>query len=220
MQTETLETRVNRWKWGIASLGAVLVATYLGYFGLYLQHPPALDADKWGQFGDFFGGILNPLVAFAAFYWLTQSVKIQHTELADTRIALQQSSAAQGIQAKNSDIQLAIAARTGLVNALQPSIDSLESLLRSDEQKIQNLTAALIPKTFGPGEVLKLHMVSHAAMRTRKANEKELETLQEKRVFMLEDLLRKTEERDQYLIELRQILGSINAVVHPAKVGE
>lgn len=123
MQTETLETRINWWKWGIASFGAVLITTYFGYFGLYLQHPPALDADKWGQFGDFFGGILNPLVAFAAFYWLTQSVKIQKTELELARKAAEESSLALKQQVLVSRESVNLAAATALLNTHQQEID-------------------------------------------------------------------------------------------------
>jgi hypothetical protein len=43
---------------------------------------------------------LNPLVAFFAFYWLTESVRIQKKELSDTRSALQKTSEAQEEQAK------------------------------------------------------------------------------------------------------------------------
>lgn len=45
-------------------------------------------AAKFGQFGDFIGGMLNPVVAFAALYWLTRSILLQKQELTETRRAL------------------------------------------------------------------------------------------------------------------------------------
>lgn len=49
----------------------------------------------WGQLGDFIGGILNPIVAGAALFWLTQSVRLQKEELAETRAELARSTEAQ-----------------------------------------------------------------------------------------------------------------------------
>lgn len=35
------------------------------------------EVQNWGTIGDFFGGILNPIFALFAFYWLTYSVRLQ-----------------------------------------------------------------------------------------------------------------------------------------------
>lgn len=56
----------------------------------------------WGVFGDFFGGILNPVVAYAAFTWLTRSVRLQKEELTETRRALTDSADAQMEQVRLS----------------------------------------------------------------------------------------------------------------------
>lgn len=53
------------------------------------------SAQSWGTFGDFIGGILNPIFALFAFYWLTYSVRLQIKELKDTRIELQKAADAQ-----------------------------------------------------------------------------------------------------------------------------
>lgn len=86
---------IKRWQYGLIGFGLTLIAAYLIYFGIVLGQMPAQDAEKWGQFGDFIGGLLNPIVAFAAFYWLTQSVKIQKQELYETKKALQEAAKAQ-----------------------------------------------------------------------------------------------------------------------------
>lgn len=46
--------------------------------------------DKWGQLGDFFGGVLNPVIGLATIYLLVQSVTLQRRELAATRIAMEE----------------------------------------------------------------------------------------------------------------------------------
>lgn len=43
------------------------------------------DVSDWGVFGDFIGGILNPLIAYLAFYWLTKSIVMQRSELEQAR---------------------------------------------------------------------------------------------------------------------------------------
>ncbi len=74
------------------TLIAVVVITMLLFFaygiwfGLIHRVPPAKDDPAiWGSFGDFIGGILNPIVAFCALYWLTRSIEIQREELSDTK---------------------------------------------------------------------------------------------------------------------------------------
>ena len=84
-EDEDLDGRINAWKKGLTAIGATLVCAYFLYFAIYQNQPAATDADKWGAFGDFVGGLLNPIVAFAAFYWLTQSGKLQRRELSETR---------------------------------------------------------------------------------------------------------------------------------------
>ncbi len=65
-----------------------LVGAYAWWFWFINDIPLSTDSSLWGTFGDFIGGILNPLIAFLAFYWLTRSVIIQKTELAATQKVL------------------------------------------------------------------------------------------------------------------------------------
>lgn len=66
----------------------VLVGGYTFWFWFLNNIPLSRDSSIWGAFGDFVGGILNPIIAFLAFYWLTRSVIIQKTELAATQSVL------------------------------------------------------------------------------------------------------------------------------------
>jgi hypothetical protein len=67
-------------------------------------------AEKWGQFGDYFGGVLNPAVAMAALLLLARSVGIQRTELMDVRETLRG-------QAQSAADTAELAALTSLINA-------------------------------------------------------------------------------------------------------
>lgn len=46
---------------------------YVSEFSTYALH----DQEKWGQFGDYFGGILNPILSFFAFIALLVTLRIQ-----------------------------------------------------------------------------------------------------------------------------------------------
>ncbi|WP_125717399.1 putative phage abortive infection protein [Pseudoalteromonas rubra] len=76
-----------------------LLFLYLGWFWVKNDLVLSSDVGHWGNFGDFFGGILNPLLAFFAFYWLTRSVAIQQTELSETRKVLGETEKAARAQA-------------------------------------------------------------------------------------------------------------------------
>lgn len=61
----------------IALLGVVVfsvIALYLDTFG---TRDFSSDPAEWGQMGDFFGGMLNPILAFASFVALLYTIRIQ-----------------------------------------------------------------------------------------------------------------------------------------------
>ncbi|MFY7005183.1 hypothetical protein [Acinetobacter pittii] len=59
------------------------------------------EVESWGTVGDFFGGILNPIFALFAFYWLTYSVRLQIKELKETREELKKAATAQEESARH-----------------------------------------------------------------------------------------------------------------------
>lgn len=88
------------------AVAGLLLALYGIWFGLINEIPAARDsAAAWGAFGDFFGGILNPLVAGLALFWLTRSIEIQKEELASTKFELSLAKIAQQDQAKTLEKQ-------------------------------------------------------------------------------------------------------------------
>lgn len=72
---------LNNHKWevivvllGVLVLGVVF--SYLFTFGTARSRDQAV----WGQFGDYFGGILNPVLSFCAFVGLLFTLRFQHAE--------------------------------------------------------------------------------------------------------------------------------------------
>lgn len=83
------------------------------------------DPDAWGQFGDFLGGVLNPLVSLAALFALVISVRMQRTELKDTRAELIEARKVAIEQAKTADQQRREQRFFDLLNLYQRTVDSL-----------------------------------------------------------------------------------------------
>lgn len=123
---EELHGKILAWQRWLTFFGATLIISYVSYFGLILGQIPAIDSDKWGAFGDFFGGILNPIVAFAAFYWLTQSVKLQKQELFETRLELKKSADAQSLLVDSGRDSVRLAALTALANYANARLDNID----------------------------------------------------------------------------------------------
>ncbi|WP_294991308.1 hypothetical protein [uncultured Stenotrophomonas sp.] len=68
----------------------ILAAIALGaaYLIRFHSHPLG-DPDSWGQFGDFLGGLLNPLVGIVTVLMVLETLRITRREAADTRAALE-----------------------------------------------------------------------------------------------------------------------------------
>jgi hypothetical protein len=107
----------------IAWMLIVLVPTgYMLWFVFVNGRTLSTETGAWGEFGDFVGGFLNPLLAFFAFFWLTQSVKLQKEELQETRAAIEASTAAQEEQARHARTTARVAALTAVINAISAEV--------------------------------------------------------------------------------------------------
>lgn len=86
-----LATNITLWAAG-ACLVALPLAYYLWWYVNAELPKNVTEPSAWGSFGDFVGGLLNPIVAFLALFWLTRSIQIQRSELRETRLALDEQS--------------------------------------------------------------------------------------------------------------------------------
>ena len=99
---DTLDTEIDRSIKFVAIVAVLVPLVYMFWFCFIHKLPPSESPSAWGEFGDFIGGIVNPLIAFSAFYWLAKSVRLQKTELVETRKALEESKKAQEDQARST----------------------------------------------------------------------------------------------------------------------
>lgn len=118
---QQLDDRIRLSKRLIVGFGLILLISYFSWF-IYHSIPVSINSGDWGTLGDFIGGILNPIIAFSAFYWLTKSVRIQKEELVETRATLDDTLAAQSAQIK-------ISAYTALISSATSEVDVLNTRL-------------------------------------------------------------------------------------------
>ena len=123
----------------VTTVAMVAVLMYVNQFWGKLRFPLSEDPAVWGQFGDYIGGVLNPLCAYMAFIWLARSYMLQKSELAETRIALEHSQQAQQLQAETSYAASRIEATNIHINVLgvqanieREAIAELRKELRQD----------------------------------------------------------------------------------------
>lgn len=93
MALPTSEKLRNLGPWWVVLAVVVVMVFVAGLFaGKFWWSVPGSElsskADDWGTFGDYFGGLLNPVVALAALMLLAWSIRLQKRELAETREAL------------------------------------------------------------------------------------------------------------------------------------
>jgi len=72
----------------ILSVGAIASLIMLGFFTLYLtkfNDGLSTKQETWGQFGDFMGGSLNPMLGFITILILLATMNIQRRELQEQR---------------------------------------------------------------------------------------------------------------------------------------
>jgi large-conductance mechanosensitive channel len=112
--------------WVIAILVAIVLVV-VGFYFIHFDNGLAEKNDVWGQFGDYIGGILNPVIAAFAFYLIAKSYELQKRELEATRQLLEVSTDAQKDQIK-------LAVLTALLNANLMRID----LLKTEKSELVN----------------------------------------------------------------------------------
>jgi hypothetical protein len=91
--------------WPPGAIAAIAIASgfsaivLLIYWGHFRRYPVSADPSAWGPFGDYIGGLLNPVVAFCALLLLAASLRLQARELSS---ALREFKAATKLMARQS----------------------------------------------------------------------------------------------------------------------
>ncbi|MBL1262426.1 hypothetical protein [Candidatus Methylomicrobium oryzae] len=119
-------------KWVLLTLISVVLIVVVFYFVNFNSHllkdhawwsvyqNLSKDTGTWGTFGDYIGGILNPIIAAFAFYLIAKTYELQKTELKATRNLLEVSTNAQ-------QNQIELAALTALLDSNLTKISLLQT---------------------------------------------------------------------------------------------
>lgn len=107
------------WSW----VGVCIFVFVLWILFALRREQPGDALSVAGVVGDFFGGMLNPVIALATLYWLTRGVRMQRQELSETRVALQD-------QGRQAAMGTRIAALTALIDAKNSDIERLRAQLQ------------------------------------------------------------------------------------------
>jgi hypothetical protein len=108
--------------------------------------------EVWGQFGDFFGGLLNPLYAMLAFFAVLYNVRLQAEQLAIAKEEFHES--ARSTQAQIEALK-ARSDREELLSVIRASVASIEAAYNE------------IVSPQGASPVIQLHHVIHEGWRLR-----------------------------------------------------
>lgn len=127
---------LSRWaSWTIAGGAIVLSASFGTYAMFFKEHFIGTDPSAWGAFGDFIGGVSNPILSFLTIALLAITIilqsrqlqvsstelKLSREELELTRAELTRSAAAQELSERALRAQAAasdLTARLAAINAL------------------------------------------------------------------------------------------------------
>ncbi|WGV98870.1 putative phage abortive infection protein [Vibrio sp. YMD68] len=118
---------------------SLVVCSYLAWFWGFNKQALSTDSSVWGAFGDFVGGILNPVIAYLAFYWLTRSVIIQKKELSETQKVLAETEKATKEQAKTLERQRFESSFYSLLEQMNLVSVELKSIEQNDTKKRSKL---------------------------------------------------------------------------------
>lgn len=118
----------------VISVGAAIVGKYVHQFGM----PWLGKQDQWGQFGDYVGGLLNPVLSFAAFTMLLITYRHQVRNSEDNHffelVKLTHEAASSVVHPEGPSHSGIRAHWNGLKEILPKSIDTYERSLMLDEK--------------------------------------------------------------------------------------
>lgn len=138
--------KLAQWiKWILVAAIIILLVVCTMFFVTFPEKIPT-DRENWGQFGDYFGGTLNPILSFFSLIILVLNLTLQSkqleltrqelnnskAELEATREELKKSSAAQEQTAKSLSTQTEFAEISARLNALSSSLSILDQQIQDN----------------------------------------------------------------------------------------
>jgi hypothetical protein len=140
-RSRTFKKQVRRYRyWAPAIILGLLSFPAITYLLKFYSHPISSTAAEWGQMGDFFGGMLNPILAFASFIALLYTIRIQSRELELTRQEFEKSVEAQREMATEARGQVQLMGMQNVLNTFNAYYGVLERTIDKDGTKIGALS--------------------------------------------------------------------------------
>lgn len=97
-----MKRRLPQWLVAVVATALVIAITLLTLFILKFGYSPSDSQESWGQFGDFVGGILNPLFSIIGLLALLHTIVLQSKELSKSTKELKASAKALKRQNKHN----------------------------------------------------------------------------------------------------------------------
>lgn len=126
----------------LATLAVFVLYVISAFLEMFSKYPFATSVEKWGQVGDFFGGMLNPALAFASFMALLYTIRIQSKqldvstkELEATRIELMASVKAQKDSSDALEGQLLVLRTQRFYDAFSSMLLDIERFSFGDDSR-------------------------------------------------------------------------------------
>lgn len=134
----------------VAALAAMFVLTqYIDQFGTTRSN----SHETWGQFGDFIGGVLNPLLAFLSFVLLLLTIRLQRksletsneelrlsrTELVESREVFNKQLEQMKLQTEGARVQAQLSEEVALYQVLKNMYDVRLSIPTTRGMRVKKL---------------------------------------------------------------------------------
>lgn len=137
---------------GLIGFAVLALITVIGFYTFkFHQNIWVTKPEELGTFGDFIGGILNPIFAFLAFLILAMSFRLQSKELKETREELARASDAQASQARLAEKQIEQVDRQNFENLFFKLLDLKARSLKDifvDEDNVKSPLRYFLQKYF------------------------------------------------------------------------
>ena len=172
MDIDAIDRRLKISLMVLGVVAVVAIGFYVLWFGWHLDRDIAIQPESFGQFGDYIGGLLNPLVAAYALYWLTASVRLQKAELAEARDILGKTLFTQREQAELTLKANRMGLMTAELNALTDELNNRRQLRNIWIQTVASNAAAQVIDEDGNS------VMAYDALKKEAKKIKELEQLQ------------------------------------------
>lgn len=164
------ENKTPRVIYFFTGLTALLAVTTVAIYLLNFNTDDFGSREAFGLFGDYIGGLLNPILTFFTVVLLIWSIKIQMKELRDSTAALQASQESHQQQVEVSTELLDEAKKTNAAQLDKMRVDSIRAQLTQNAEMLNNECRMLMIEPFFDHAGDKLKMETILYLQRRKLN--------------------------------------------------